>query len=111
MWPLLFSFFALVSIPLIFSTLIPFCLCKWRKKPIEKPKDWIVSGLTAVGITVVITLARSGIMKSIGFFDATFFRPSNKDYGEIGKLPCEVQRIEFSSVDQTKIHGYSLRAM
>ena len=50
-------------------------------------------------------------MKLTGFYDASFFRPSSKDYGEISILTCDLREIQFPSADRTQLHGYLLKAM
>ena len=44
-------------------------------------------------ITAGITLAAGGIMKATGLFEMFFFRPSQKDYGEFGKISHPVTGI------------------
>lgn len=66
--------------------------------------------VTAVTITVAITLVISLILKATGFFDQQFYRPSARTYGAQAELGLQPETVSFASADGTMLHGWFLRS-
>ena len=57
-------------------------------------------------ISIVITLVICWIMSLAGFTDAQFYRPSQRNYGQIEELGLSPEEVDFKSADGTSLHGW-----
>ena len=69
-------------------------------------REGIQSVFITSTITVVITLMICWIMSLTGFASAMFYRPSQRDYGQIKELGLSPEEVDFKSGDGTSLHGW-----
>ncbi|HBE69163.1 MAG TPA: hypothetical protein DDW52_13515 [Planctomycetaceae bacterium] len=107
---LLASFASLMLIPIAIAIAALAISSLRSQKKWPSLKDTLQASGIAAGITLAITLAICVGFKLSGFFDAQFYRPSNKDYGQVAELELTPAPVTFSSDDGTKLSGWWLAA-
>jgi hypothetical protein len=73
-------------------------------------REGIQSVFITSTITVVMTLMICWIMSLTGFASAMFYRPSQRDYGQIKELGLSPEEVDFKSGDGTSLHGWFFAA-
>lgn len=83
----IFSLLVLLLIPVVFNVLVRGGMVLFAGKQWPPLKPYVTELLISFAINGVIGLGIGFVMKSTGFFEGNFFRPSTRDFGEMAKLP------------------------